>query len=508
MRAFKWKAITKMIKEGLGIDLKEYYIYQGDVDALYYNNSYFHEMIFDSKDDPAHCFVIDNNSNSIVIVTEMFGLMDTRQYLITQSNDFENAFHIEERQHGFAGWDNWKSIGIRSINNMKIHMGDKRIDKLQELKDFLEENFDIKLKEPYFKVSQGDVDDLHYNNVEFINSIGNSEEKMHFFVIVNYDNAIVITKKISRSITKQYKIVRIKDSFCVKERIHGAVGWSKWEPAKYEKEKDVYNKKYRIVKGYERKINGIIIHRIQALKDFGDLKAGDLGGWIENESNLSQEGNCWVYPGSVVCRDSVVQDNAKIAGDSIINEHCFISDNAHIRDGSMCCGKSVGQPVIIRGKSSVSNSDIFGHVKIWEGEIIKSIIRGYNGPTVIDSGFVIRSTCIENDGQNILKIGDGAGRIIGGKITKEEDYLLLKGLGSANRLTTFYRGKKNDIQVKCGCFKGSISEFEQKVMQTYELDTLYSDEYLAAALMAKIHFGEKTIAQIIKEGAEEDEKEG
>ncbi|MBB4077294.1 hypothetical protein GGR08_001625, partial [Bartonella fuyuanensis] len=31
----------------------------------------------------------------------------------------------------------------------------------------------------------------------------------------------------------------------------------------------------------------------QALKDFDDIKAGDLGGFIEKEVNLSHDGNCW-----------------------------------------------------------------------------------------------------------------------------------------------------------------------------------------------------------------------
>ena len=34
----------------------------------------------------------------------------------------------------------------------------------------------------------------------------------------------------------------------------------------------------------------VILHRIQALKDFSFIKAGDLGGWIEKEENLSQFG--------------------------------------------------------------------------------------------------------------------------------------------------------------------------------------------------------------------------
>ena len=36
------------------------------------------------------------------------------------------------------------------------------------------------------------------------------------------------------------------------------------------------------------------LFRIKALKDFGNVKKGDLGGFIEKTDNLSQEGNCWV----------------------------------------------------------------------------------------------------------------------------------------------------------------------------------------------------------------------
>ena len=39
---------------------------------------------------------------------------------------------------------------------------------------------------------------------------------------------------------------------------------------------------------------GHTLHRIEALKDFGNVKAGDKGGWIEKEENLSQEGSAWV----------------------------------------------------------------------------------------------------------------------------------------------------------------------------------------------------------------------
>ena len=36
------------------------------------------------------------------------------------------------------------------------------------------------------------------------------------------------------------------------------------------------------------------LHRIKATVEFGFVKVGELGGWIEKEENLSHEGKAWV----------------------------------------------------------------------------------------------------------------------------------------------------------------------------------------------------------------------
>lgn len=57
----------------------------------------------------------------------------------------------------------------------------------------------------------------------------------------------------------------------------------------------------------EMKVFGdITLRRIVALRDFGDVKAGDKGGWIEKEENLSQDGNAWVCGDAQVCGDAHV----------------------------------------------------------------------------------------------------------------------------------------------------------------------------------------------------------
>lgn len=61
---------------------------------------------------------------------------------------------------------------------------------------------------------------------------------------------------------------------------------------------------------------GCTLHRIKALKDFGSIKAGELGGWVEKEENLSQYGNAWVYGDARVLGNAEVYDDARVCGDA------------------------------------------------------------------------------------------------------------------------------------------------------------------------------------------------
>ena len=61
------------------------------------------------------------------------------------------------------------------------------------------------------------------------------------------------------------------------------------------------------------------LHRIKAIRDFGYVKAGELGGFIEKEENLSHEGNCWVYNVAKVYGDAEVCGDAKVHGNAEIS---------------------------------------------------------------------------------------------------------------------------------------------------------------------------------------------
>ena len=51
------------------------------------------------------------------------------------------------------------------------------------------------------------------------------------------------------------------------------------------------NRKYEMLQDQTIEWRGRTLYRIRALRDFGDVHAGDVGGYIECERNLSQDGN-------------------------------------------------------------------------------------------------------------------------------------------------------------------------------------------------------------------------
>lgn len=77
------------------------------------------------------------------------------------------------------------------------------------------------------------------------------------------------------------------------------------------------DKKYELVKEDYIIFNGHILFRIRALKDFQTIhgltvKVGDLGGYIQSEKNLSQEGDCWIGSNAKVYDNVCVSDNAYV----------------------------------------------------------------------------------------------------------------------------------------------------------------------------------------------------
>ena len=76
-------------------------------------------------------------------------------------------------------------------------------------------------------------------------------------------------------------------------------------------------KKYELLVGDYLRAGDRTVYRIRALRDFGDVRCGDLGGYIESEDNLCHEGDCWVYDvAQVYGPGAVVRDNGRARGEA------------------------------------------------------------------------------------------------------------------------------------------------------------------------------------------------
>ncbi|MEE0917843.1 MAG: hypothetical protein UIQ67_06025, partial [Bacteroidales bacterium] len=68
-----------------------------------------------------------------------------------------------------------------------------------------------------------------------------------------------------------------------------------------------------------------VFYRIEALKDFADVRKGDRGGFLETEFNLSQFGDAWVYDDALVYGDARVFDTARVYGNGRVYDNAWVS---------------------------------------------------------------------------------------------------------------------------------------------------------------------------------------
>ena len=126
------------------------------------------------------------------------------------------------------------------------------------------------------------------------------------------------------------------------------------------------DKKYELLYDDTTTIGKTKLYRIKALRDFDDVKAGSLGGYIESESNLSHDGNCWAYDFSKLHDNCRVYESGKVYGNAQIHNNAQVYGNAQIRgDVHLHDNVQVYGCSIVRGKSR-----LFGNVQVYEyGEV-------------------------------------------------------------------------------------------------------------------------------------------
>jgi hypothetical protein len=128
--------------------------------------------------------------------------------------------------------------------------------------------------------------------------------------------------------------------------------------------------------------------------------------------------------------------------------------------------------------------NIFG-IKLFR---IKAILKLRYAEAGELGGFVEKEENV-NQSDDAWVYGDawvsGNARVYGNAWIKKSTHLFQLGaIGSRNGFTTFFRVETNQIHVSCGCFLGSIEEFE-KAVEKYHAGTKHERTYKLAIQLAK-----------------------
>ena len=190
---------------------------------------------------------------------------------------------------------------------------------------------------------------------------------------------------------------------------------------------------------------GRTLHRIKAVKDFGSIQAGEFGGWIENEKNLSQDDNAWIYYNAMVFDNANVFGNAKILGNAKVYDNAKIFGNAKILGNAEVYGNA-----IVYGNAKVcDNAIVYGNAIVCDNAIVYGNAIVYDKAYIYDYAEVYGNVRI--CGNATIK-GDA-------KVHDAIDYIVFKNFWSSGQYFTWTRSN-NKWSVEC--FYGTGEELIKK----------------------------------------------
>jgi UDP-3-O-[3-hydroxymyristoyl] glucosamine N-acyltransferase len=150
-------------------------------------------------------------------------------------------------------------------------------------------------------------------------------------------------------------------------------------------------RKYKLLKNdTTTSFKGETLYRIKALKDFGKVKKGEKGGYIESELNLSHYGTAWVakeaqvWGNASLSSSAFVTDKARVYGNAAISGKARVYENADVSGGAWVTGKSkVHGNAVLYGTTIVMDyAEVGGKAIVYENAIINGHAKVYDEAVV------------------------------------------------------------------------------------------------------------------------------
>lgn len=304
------------------------------------------------------------------------------------------------------------------------------------------------------------------------------------------------------------------------------------------------SKKFELVKEkYIELKDGRKLYQIRALREIQNermivsIKKGELGGYVESEKNLSQEGNSWICQSARVYENALVKDGSLVGNKVIVRGNAAIEDDAYVR--AMSIGKTIIEdnariggvstvgledPFVVfnhKGTRIRGNSAILGNTMIDRTDVKDSVIRDvhitacdveksiiyadydlFMTSSSIQDVILYHSTGVIRDTEIQSSIHAGRVKIIDGKIQGGEFYNPLIKEGEVTFPSTNFHLLKERVEreltnvIKFGrvpkelSWKGEFPRIKSKeeVLKEYE-------EYKRRSPYAFMHFLEFGITE-------------
>lgn len=193
------------------------------------------------------------------------------------------------------------------------------------------------------------------------------------------------------------------------------------------------------------------LYRIEALRNFGSIKAGDKGGFVQSYHNLSQEGDCWLHGEAKVFGNAKVYENAQVFGRAEVCGYASVKGDAFVFGIAKVYGSAfVKGNAFVFGRAEVydrakvyGKAQVFGDAKVYGNAFVHGDAEVYDKAEVFGVASVYGNAFVKGDA--IIKTG--------------RDYIVFKNWWSSDRYFTWTRSNN---MWNVGCFYGTGKELIKK----------------------------------------------
>lgn len=136
------------------------------------------------------------------------------------------------------------------------------------------------------------------------------------------------------------------------------------------------------------------LHRIIAIRNFGEISKGTVGGYVESEENLSHDGDCWIYDSAMVLEKGKVVENAKVRDNSVVYGNAIIRGSSKLSYWARVFGNAIisDESVVMINGIVCDTSIIEGNTIITDDATVLGVSK-VKGCTV-EGAALIKDSCI------------------------------------------------------------------------------------------------------------------